>query len=117
MALYGAQHSYVAVHADGRAYAWGKAYYGGDQPSEGLVNVVRVFSNSGAFVALHTDGSLTCWGRKEQGGRDLPSESTYCPNGTGYTHVYSSYYGFALINSAAEIITWGMYGTGSRTIK
>ena len=45
VALYGNRYSYVAVHADGRAYAWGKAYYGGDQPSEGLVNVVRVFSN------------------------------------------------------------------------
>ena len=114
VALYGNQYAYVAVHADGRAYAWGKERRGGDQPSEGLVNVVRVFSNTGAFVALHTDGSLTCWGWREQGGREL-SGSTDCPNGTGYTHVYSSYYGFAVINSAAEIITWGIYGTSSRT--
>ena len=118
VALYGNQYAYVAVHADGRAYAWGRGGNGGDQPEEGLFNVARVFSNAAAFVALHTDGSLTCWGRREQGGRGTAGatvNATYCPSGTGYTHVYSSYYGFAVINSAGAIITWGHQGSGSRT--
>ena len=102
--------AYAGLKEDGTVSVWGDVHRGGTLPASVLPlnGIVRVYSNCDAFVAIKEDGSLVCWGYVTRGGGGTGQFDgiTECPTGTGFTHVYASYYGFAALASDGAIFTW-----------
>jgi alpha-tubulin suppressor-like RCC1 family protein len=124
VSLHSNHYSYVAVKADGTIYPFGDKTYGGLLPQSGGAHAVQgpvyagnflhdvsyVVSSMSAHVAVFNNGTLACWGYEGYGGANFYHGRTGCPSGSGFTNVSASERGFAALDPAGAVISWGQWG-------
>ena len=106
----------AALKKDGSVVTWGDENSGGkiSQSTQGLENVVKLYSTRSAFAALKSDGSVFVWGKYADGG-DLSypwvneGSPLFAQNGVGsdVQEIYSTDSAFAALKNDGTVVTWG----------
>ena len=115
--------AFVALKTDKTVIAWGEPKHGGDisAVASQLVNIVSIFSGTGAHVSMGTtfgaiteDGAVITWGAEVPANQ--PAHRYISPPAAqlmdGVTRVVSSLGAFAAIKADTSVVTWGIYEVG-----
>jgi len=130
----GGERSFAALKRNGAIVTWGSLEYGGSLTSgstifsqwlgsEGITNVVSMYSNPSSFTYIYNNGNIRCTGNYESGAApDNGQRSSGTLPYTGWNHssltnivsVFAGLSGYATISQTGRVGSYGLneYGGG-----
>ena len=134
--LFSTSAAFAALRSDGSVVTWGGRYetspmlfglfssYGGDSSAvstklDGSIDVMQIFSTSGAFAALRADGSVVTWGGRWEEwsafhayGGDSSAVASKVDGSIDVTEIFSTSGAFAALRADGSVVTWGELSSG-----